>query len=232
MKQGFVFSDLHLFAQRCNNAVLEQVIQSIPENSDFLVLNGDIIDFRWSHHRKEDATIHAGLEWIKTLQSHLPKTKFYYVMGNHDCSQPWSRALDTLRSDSFQWSPTHFRLGNALFLHGDLPLEIKNPFHRPLLETSHNMPLKPVMVPLYDAILAIHAHKILAAPFSPKLCSSLISKTLSKYPHADSNGIEHIYFGHTHRPFHGYLYNRVHYYNTGSSIRHLKPNALRVQIND
>lgn len=230
MRRGLILSDLHLFARRSDDKVVEKILAPLTSDIDFILLNGDIIDFRWSQYGNETETIRAGLDWLRALEDRFNHGTIYYVMGNHDCAQNWANALQTLQSNRFHWSPTHFLLGDCLFVHGDLPMEGKNPFTRTHMpQSAHQMPLKPIANAAYETLLTLRGHRAIAGAFPARIAASLINRTLQK--HAQPN-YRHVYFGHTHNPFNNYALGDLTYHNTGSAIRLLKPNPIKVIIHD
>ena len=67
-----VVSDLHLFARRSDG--LNQ-IGSLRERlleTDVLVLNGDIFDFRWSTHSEHAHSIREAIQWLREFSHSIP----------------------------------------------------------------------------------------------------------------------------------------------------------------
>ena len=222
---GVVLSDLHLFASRSDTQAIDNALAKLHDALDFIVLNGDIIDFRWSIHRSESATIEAGHAWLDALSSAYPMTHIYYVMGNHDCSIGWAEALKSLKSERFDWSPSHLILGENLFLHGDLPLRDMNPFERPLVH-SHKHPPK-MMDHLYQTAVRTKIHKRVSDLHAAEKCVPKIESAIRKHSAQTLDEICDIYFGHTHAPFSDFTYKGLRFHNTGSAIQHLDLNAVR-----
>ncbi len=57
-----------------------------------------------------------------------PHVKIHKVLGNHENVIKFRHAMDKLQhdfKDNFQWSPEAIRLGNGLFIHGDMPMHSK-----------------------------------------------------------------------------------------------------------
>ncbi|MCB1782416.1 MAG: metallophosphoesterase [Alphaproteobacteria bacterium] len=232
MPDGAVLSDLHLFSRRSEGTKVENALCSYGDDLSFLVLNGDILDFRWSTFETEENTIKAGISWLQALGERFPDCHVYYVMGNHDCTAGWGEALDRLSSERFSWSPTHFILGDSLFLHGDLPLEGKEPFHRPLQQEHRRMPAYGAMDLLYHGLIKARAHKIPCSLFSGSYCAPKILNNLRLHEPDILPGLQHIYFGHTHSPFRGHMHEGIAFHNTGSAVRYMDFNSMSVAVRD
>ena len=56
---GLVVSDLHLFSARSEYARYEERFLDLCKGKDLLVLNGDIVDFKWSQLGSFEATADA-----------------------------------------------------------------------------------------------------------------------------------------------------------------------------
>ena len=124
MSDGYVISDLHLFTRRTVADAYRDDMHAAAARADFFVLNGDIFDFRWTTLPDIDETVAAALAWLGDFASRFPRCRFFYVLGNHDGIQPLADRLGDLAAatPNLEWSPSHVRVGRALFLHGDLPL--------------------------------------------------------------------------------------------------------------
>lgn len=230
MARGIVVSDLHLFTHRSDTPFLTDYLYGKTGENDFILLNGDIFDFRWSVYKTSSQARHVALEWLKGLIALSPSCHVYYVLGNHDCDREWARALDEIEARNFSWSSSHFWIGKSLFLHGDLPLRRRDPYKRDLPETRER-PLGYVWAEkLYDLALFIRFHRLVGLVFTPERCADRLYKTLKKADPDRVSALSDVYFGHTHVPFSGYCYQGILFHNTGSSVRYLRMNTLSVEI--
>ncbi|MCB1591879.1 MAG: hypothetical protein KDI90_05450 [Alphaproteobacteria bacterium] len=227
MAEGAVISDLHLFARRTDTERITKTLLALPEDIGTLVLNGDILDFRWSLYHSETDTIAAGVGWIEELMIERPGLSLCYIMGNHDCSVAWGEALEGLRSERFSWSPTHIRLGSNLFLHGDLIGRGKNPFYRALKDTHKRFATIAALDHAYDMLTHMRVHTGASLLHGPKLSAPRIEKALRRHEPDIFEGLEDIYFGHTHTAYSDHTYKGVRFHNTGAAIRHVPLQALR-----
>jgi UDP-2,3-diacylglucosamine pyrophosphatase LpxH len=227
MANGAVISDLHLFARRTETHRIIETLLELPADLEHLVLNGDIVDFRWSSYPSEAETVAAGKLWLQGLLEQRPALRVYYVMGNHDCSAPWAEALDQLSPERFTWSPTHVKLGSHLFLHGDLVTGEKNPFIRVLTSSHKHFASSGALDRFYHALIHTRVHVGVSRMHGPERYVPKVERALRTYGADFLYDTSDIYFGHTHEPFSDYEYRGLRFHNTGSAVRHIKLRALR-----
>ena len=127
LQHGYVLSDLHMFAHRSTAADHLSAVREVAGGADFLVLNGDIFDFRWSTLAGADETAHVAVDWLASLVLGVNGCEVFYVLGNHDRFAFFADHLQGLteQTDNFHWHASHVRLGRCLFLHGDLVFDRK-----------------------------------------------------------------------------------------------------------
>jgi UDP-2,3-diacylglucosamine hydrolase len=231
LKKGFVISDLHLFTHRTMAEVYMDEIRHAASQADFFVLNGDIFDFRWTNLASMEHTAHAAIDWLETFCTDFPHCRLFYIMGNHDGLKFFADCLGDLadRQENFRWHASHFRLGNSLFLHGDLPLTIrkKDPFQRTLLPIRRTKGR--AMNLGYHIVITTRIHRYITWIHGPRWCARRILKSLEYYHPELAAGIEHIYYGHIHKTFSNLRYRGVTFHNTGSAIQGLKCRLLSAQ---
>ena len=230
MPEGSVISDLHLFTHRSDAEHSAEEIRQAFAKSDFFVLNGDIFDFRWSTFPTVEATLDAAEEWIHSLASVNPNCRVHYVMGNHDSSARFAAHLEMLaeKIENFNWHPSHVRIGSHLFLHGDLPISLRqfDPFRRVL---GHVEKRKGKLMNLaYSALISTRVHRVMDRLHSPLRCAQRIHRALVKYQTHLADGVTDIYFGHVHYVMRDFEYRGLRFHNTGSTVRHLKSRIIRV----
>lgn len=224
MKTGFVISDLHLFSRRSSAEKYMPEIYRLIEHADLLVLNGDIVDFKWSIFPSVDTTIQKTLQWLDTLCSHAPRCMVFYIMGNHDGTKRFSESLEHFSSDhgNFKWSPTHLHIDDKLFFHGDGALfrNSSQLFKRHLKKEHIIVNRIPHLA--YNVMIALRIHHIHTATNSRKRNAKLIENDLKKYSADMLRNVSTVYYGHTHAAFSDFTYNGITYFNTGCAIRHLR----------
>ena len=231
MKKGFVISDLHLFAERSVGGRYLAPMKEAAAEADYFVLNGDIFDFRWSTLSGPEESVRVAVEWLRELAVAHPRCRFYYILGNHDSFEPFARGLDRLAAEvpNFAWHPTHLRLGESLFLHGDLHLEkagagpSPRTLHPKVGRNGRTLRLG------YRIFIATGAHRLIALLHRPRRSADRIRCALEANGSGRWEGVTDIYFGHTHLPFSDFRHGNLTFHNTGSAIRGLKCNMLAVK---
>jgi UDP-2,3-diacylglucosamine hydrolase len=219
-KKGYVISDLHLFTRRSKpNEIIEELENRLV-GADFCVFNGDIFDFKWS-----GKGIAHCIEWLESRITRFPDCHFHFIVGNHDALPGFIKALSELGYSNFSVHETHLQLGDQLYLHGDLPLRGKNPFHRMYPQLGN----PPSFIEyFYCAILFLRFHRILNILFTARYCTRKIWRSLEKHDPALLQKVRNVYFGHTHVPFEAQEYRGVLFHNTGSGIQHSQCNLIQV----
>jgi UDP-2,3-diacylglucosamine hydrolase len=225
--KGIFVSDLHLFSRRSVAIERWKELELELRNASWLVLGGDIFDFRWSSFADQAATLDAAGSWIENVIQMQPHLQISYVAGNHDSHPSMRRLLQELSSShtQFQWHDHTFQLGDKLFLHGDI---IDASSHVDGLERYRNKfaveskSRGTVANLLYDSIVAMRVHRL------PRHFVHRPNQILSRLYHClvregltTDQKVRKIYFGHTHAPMHGASYRGYLFYNPGSAIRHL-----------
>lgn len=230
MHKGFVISDLHLFTKWSVARNHMQKIRAAAASADFFVLNGDIFDFRWTTLPSIDATTRAACEWLRDFANEHPNCRIYYVMGNHDGYDFLAPELDRLQAEipNFYWHPSHIRIGDALFLHGDVFFHVKpqNPYIRHL---SSRIKVQPrIKIWTYRFLHSLRIHRWPSPLFEKRRCAERILKTLIMWPDEITHGVTDIYFGHTHTTFSNFSYGGITFHNSGSIIHGLPWRILPV----
>ena len=231
MSHGYVISDLHLFAERSIADDHLTRMRKAAAEADFFVLNGDVFDFRWAGHGSLDTSVDAAVDWLVGLAEAFPKCQFYYIMGNHDGLRPLAERVDRAVNDvpNLEWDPTHYRLGAALFLHGDLAMsrEGGDITHRVYEETVRSKGR--VLNCFYNLLVNVGLHTLTALVHTPSFCARRIYRSLLRAPEALREGVTDVYFGHTHTAFSDFRYGGINFHNTGAAIRGLECRIMRVR---
>jgi UDP-2,3-diacylglucosamine hydrolase len=232
MRRGYVTSDLHLFAQRSSAHHYADTLHAAAAAGDFMVLNGDLFDFRWSSYETLNESIEAAAGWLLALARAHKRCRFFFVMGNHDGLAPFADRLDALASHlgNFDWSPTHVQLGERLFLHGDLALggPLQSPFSR-VLESGEAPRGKSANAAYAVAVnLRLHIGAQYVAP--PKMAARRIYRSIERHRPNVLDEVTDIYFGHVHTPLTDYRYRGMAFHNTGAAIRGLSCEVLPVEL--
>ncbi len=229
---GYTVSDLHLFASRSKGKhVFDQLLSCVKEK-EFLVLSGDIFDFKWSNFPSIEKAITEAIIWLTNLCRALPHSEIYYIMGNHDGIDPFHRALDKLATTqpNFQWHPTYFQFGSTLFLHGDIPIRSEGKLlsERKLVEDEQIKGA--VMDILYHAITYTRILKLWRKTTNQNRKIPYISDAIDAHKELFNEEITKVYFGHTHNAVDGFEYKHRKFYNCGTAIRSFQFSILEVNL--
>ena len=229
-RKGYVISDLHLFTRRTAADDYADAMREAAGRADFFVLNGDIFDFRWTTLASIEATTATAVQWLRSFAEVNPDCDLHFVMGNHDGTEFFVDYLDMLAVDvpNFLWYPSHVRIGDKLFCHGDLPLSLRpiEPFRREHRRAKRQK--GPWLNSAYQCVVNTNLHRVSDVLYSRRRCGETILRCLENDRQALADGITDVYFGHIHRAFSDYDCGGVMFHNTGAAIRHLQCELLAV----
>lgn len=231
MPQGAFISDLHLFARRSRGGLYLPEICRAAANSEHFVLGGDIFDFKWSTLPSTEKTLDAAVHWIEALIAAAPETRIHFIVGNHDDHPGLLARLPEIagRHERFQWERYYLRIGNSIFLHGDVAdrkmtaaaleqrrLQFR---HQPHSRWRHHA---------YQLAVKAQIHRALPHAVYPKrVVARRILTYLDDIGQGPESGVQQVYFGHTHRALDGYRHAGVEFHNAGAPIGHAPFRILR-----
>ncbi len=231
---GHVLSDLHLFAKRSDGSKYEEKIIKAAQESDFIVLCGDIFDFKWTIHNSIEESIEHALDWIRLLCNSAPKCNVYYIMGNHDGIKLFKEPLNVFseKTDNFSWHSAYFQIGDVLFIHGDIPFATKG------VELSNrklkqlNKPKGKIMNHLYQWFTNSGGLKVYRFLCNKMKINEYIYQAIKTNRIYLNSKVKRVYFGHSHIPFSDVKYNGLSLNNAGSAIKGLTFNMMGIEISD
>ncbi len=232
MKKGFVVSDLHLFTRRSHAETLQPHIDEAMVWADFVVLNGDIFDFKWSVLPSVEETVEAALAWLERLAGVDPTADLYYLLGNHDSLEAFVERLPALaeRIPNFHWHPTHLRIGSAFFTHGDLRTT-STVAGQPIRKLKRTIVLKRELLhDSYNYLVALNLHHVVRVTHGRRQSVRRMLRLLATMDPDGLKGVRDVYFGHTHVPFSDHEEGGYRFHNTGSAIRGLPFNPQTVLL--
>ena len=216
-------SDLHLFAERSRGEQYRPALVTAARRSQWCVLGGDIFDFRWSTLPSLRATLEAARDWLNQLVKDAPNTRFHLVLGNHDDHPLFRSELPTVceaTDGQFEWSRYLWRLGDAVFLHGDVADRRMSDLHlRERRDTTrHDQPGK-LQHGAYRWVVRTGLHEIIpVVRYSRRRVASRISHYLRAMKCGPEAGVRQVCFGHTHRDLDEYHYKGLVFHNGGAPI--------------
>ncbi|WP_437203812.1 metallophosphoesterase [Planctomicrobium sp. SH664] len=215
-------SDLHLFAKRSTaSRHLDRMIE-VARDCDQFILGGDIFDFRWSTLGSDEATARAASLWLREFVDRTGNCSVHFLCGNHDDHPLMHAALPQLQGEltNFTWSRFYHRLGNTLFLHGDVADRTTT---AAILERQRDSfrhtTRSPLQHTLYDLVIRAQLHRIAPTAVYPrKRVARRILSYMEHIGHGPETGVEHVCFGHTHRSVDHYHLRNVTFHNCGAPI--------------
>lgn len=221
---GLFISDLHLFSPRSNGQNMASIIADRSQESDCIVLGGDIFDFRWSTRGSHDNTLRAANNWLTELLAST-NVPIVYLVGNHDCHPDFLESLQALHSSEprFTWAEHHLQLGECLFLHGDILdagsheglASYRRKFH-------HTEPQSELAHRFYDVAVAMRIHRLVPKiRHAPSLTCKRLSELMKELPSVELASIRKVYFGHTHLAIHGIEVGGLQFFNPGAALKHM-----------
>lgn len=222
-RRGAVVSDLHLLTIRTTVHEHWSSIMGAADISDLFVFNGDIFDFKWSQHGGFRQSVRIAEAWIRTLVSAHPDTRFVFLLGNHDCIDPYKTALDSIQRGmrNFEWHENWFRLGSKIFLHGDVChaggtaralRAYRNRWSR-MIRTSA------LSHAAYWAVGQSGLPAVAPRFLRRKACARQILNYLAEELGPDLSDIREVYFGHVHTAFRDFRFEGLVFHNTGAPTR-------------
>lgn len=233
--RAYVVSDLHLYSKRSQGVAHLNVIYEAAENADVFVFNGDIFDFRWTTLHSIPETVRRSIAWLEDVANRFPECDFHFVLGNHDNEQLFIDALDRLARDTpnLSWHPFYLRLGNCIFLHGDVSERKMSPAElarsRAKWRTSRKRGQMSNL--MYDAVVYARLHKAIARLMYPR---KRVARRVCAYLDHIGNGViedlEHVYFGHTHLAMADYEYRGLLFHNNGAPLRGMDFGIIETRI--
>lgn len=230
MRKTYFVSDLHLFARRSQADRHFEKLRHCATHAEHFVLGGDIFDFRWSQARTVHHAVTDALEWLSALTIECPNCQFHLLLGNHDFHQEFIDRLVVLEKTipNLSWYPYYFRLGSSVFLHGDVADRVMS---EETLTTArsrwlHRKQRGPLLSRLYDLVIAANLHRpVPYLRYRKRVVARRILAYLESVGQGPNEGIENVYFGHTHQSLLGYQYGGLHFHNAGAPMR-----GVRFQI--
>ncbi len=222
--KGIVVSDLHLFTRRSG---LTSLVQALPRDNNglqYLVLNGDIFDFRWSTFRDNKTTVMNAVTCLKDLLKKNSFHEVHYVVGNHDCHINFISELDKVENGtpSFFVHRYFMKMQDRLFLHGDCCNRLIT--HQQLMSQrqkwEQDARRPDWQARAYALADSISLTKLFHTIYFPKkVVARRALYYMKSLPGSLPEGIAQVYLGHSHIPFKNYPYQGYCFNNSGSGIR-------------
>jgi len=219
--KGFVISDLHLLTRWSSFEKNDEIIRAYLETSEVFIFNGDIFDFRWSIYGDIKSSIDKALNWLTQLIDDFPACRFIFIFGNHDSHKDFINIIGNFADskENFEYHLAYVQIGSNLFLHGDIPIMIKD---SSLLKRECFRIKKPenvFMSYLYYILISMRIHNLISFYFTPERSARIIHNAILKEKDTFKGLVKDVYFGHTHACFKEFIIDGICYHNSGALIK-------------
>jgi UDP-2,3-diacylglucosamine pyrophosphatase LpxH len=237
MARTFFVSDLHIFSRRSRDEMYRDSLQAAIDQAGCIVFGGDIFDFRWSTLPSFQATLNAADVWLEQLVQQNRDCQFHYILGNHDSHPRFVQRLRQLaeRLSNLNWHPEYLRRDDDIFLHGDI-LDGPTTSHalaQRRRRWAHDTVRGPMSNALYDAAIAVRAHKVVGQLAHPRQRTARrLLSYLDHVGHGPQTGIQRVFFGHTHKAWNAFQYSKISFHNGGAPMTGLEFRILEVASPD
>ncbi|HEY4759729.1 MAG TPA: metallophosphoesterase [Thermoguttaceae bacterium] len=224
----YFVSDLHLFANRSKAWKYLDDLARAARKAEHFVLGGDIFDFSWARTKNHKHTVDRAIAWLRDLACSNPRCIFHFVLGNHDSHHEFIDRLADLARElpNFYWHRYYVRLGNSIFLHGDVA--DRDDHNAESLAAARQEWLYarrrgPFLSRLYDVAVMTRLHKPLPhLVYTKRVVARRILSYLQQIGLGPTAGISNVYYGHTHKPIRNYAYGGLIFHSGGASIKGMK----------
>ena len=163
-----------------------------------------------------------------------PDCQFHLVLGNHDYHQMFIDRLVRLerQAHNLAWHRYYIRLGNSIFLHGDVADRKINA--QTLAEAREEWLDGPARGPflsrLYNVVVLTRLHKpVPHLVYARRIVVRRIYQYLESIGQGPASGLRNVYFGHTHKRLSNYRYRGLMFHNGGAPIKGLKFRILEAR---
>lgn len=231
---GLAVSDLHLFRYRSRGEAVARQARERAGSGDFLVLNGDIFDFRWADRPDLPdvcAAEAAAVAWLAQFCAAVAPTLVLYVLGNHDGHAEFRHRLarDAAGIPNLRWFQAFVRVGSALFLHGDLPLTF--PRRTPLERPPGRRPWRRgKAMRLWNMGIVYPFFGVLAPLVFPAAhASRRVFQVLRRHAPGVLPRVRDLCFGHIHHPFTDLTVGPRRVHNSGAPLPGFRWKMVRVE---
>lgn len=237
MKTVCVVSDLHMFCKRSHWETHLLDIDTAASSADIFVFNGDTFDFKWTTLNSVEETITAAVDYLANLAGTYPACRFHVNLGNHDHVQGFIDALAALaqKTENLTWHPYYLRMGNTLFIHGDVATRKMNQAQLEAYRAGwlHHKKQGRMKNRVYDAAFKARAHVAISRLAHPhRRTLERVHAYIHDIGHGKPEGVENVYFGHTHVAVDGARYGGVTFHNGGAPMRGMEFSLLTLELGD
>lgn len=111
---------------------IDRAFYGMPPHWQKLIGNQDA-----SAHAVVKKAIDKSIDFLKDFLEKNPQTHLHFVLGNHELIHKFRNTLDAIqeRYPNFEWSSEAIKIGDGIFVHGDLPMS--SPFEQLISGVIH-----------------------------------------------------------------------------------------------
>lgn len=234
MAYGITLSDLHLYSHHSRPRRYAELLVQAASSAKVLVLNGDIFDFKWSHHGVFARTVHYAERFLGDLAEACPQCRIEVVLGNHDANPLYMEALERLARahERFNWHEFACILEDRVFLHGDVihagcTNEALRQFRNKLQHPANGNRIHRLA---HGALHLSHVPWVAFRLLPKRILAVRLLTYLKNEGWLEQAEIRHIYFGHTHNDFDNFRFNGYLFHNAGSATHGARFRIVRFPL--
>jgi UDP-2,3-diacylglucosamine pyrophosphatase LpxH len=230
-----VISDSHIFCRRSRWREHLAVMHDAADTAELFVFNGDTFDFKWRDCQSMAVSAARAILFLEDFAAAHPGCRLHVNLGNHDHAHHFIESLGTLarRTGNLTWASDYLRIGQALFLHGDVAIRPMNAedLRRYRARWLHRKRAGEFRNRIYDAAFQTGAHVAVSRlAFPQRSTLRRISAYLEAIGHTAGTGLRKVCFGHTHVPMDGCHFNGIDWYNSGSMLAGMPFSPVFIEI--
>lgn len=224
-----VVGDLHLFAKRSNGEVIFDSLSEVTKGSDIIIICGDLFDFRWSSFKTLEESFKSAAGRITSLLKNID-IPVVYILGNHDGIEGFQSYLNSLKEkfNNFKWYDDSYKLGDTLFIHGDIPLKSEGKSVRGRKFKSDEKIYSPFMSWGYTLFTRLKIISLYRGLFKKSSPLPLIHNAVEL--DSDYKEVKRVIFGHTHFALNSSVFKGREYHNCGTPMSGFNFNILNIDI--
>lgn len=219
---------------------MEAAFHRAAKSAHTFILGGDIFDFRWRGKLAMKDAIEQSRRWLEKLVQNNPTCRYFYLLGNHDSHPDFVDRLQRLSEQlpTFEWERHLLRIDNSIFLHGDIVDRRvrRGDAHHEVLDEYRALKEgradpKRVAHFMYEAAVAARLHRVVVSVGKRKqLILGRLARYLDAHGLGSSDGVEKVFFGHTHRRMNDVPHAGLRFHNPGAAIRGLPFEMIDAQL--
>jgi UDP-2,3-diacylglucosamine hydrolase len=135
---------------------------------------------------------------------------------------------------NFHWEPHFLRVGDKLFLHGDVVNGFVTPSALAAARRRWNRVRQrgPFLHAVYSAVTKTRIYSVLPHLLPKRRCARRLVAYLRLVLGDGLSQLRDVYFGHTHRGFTGYCFDGIRFHNTGAAVTGAQLRLLKFHVFD